>query len=113
MTARAESHIHVATGDWRFGGGDQTYKPQRPTFQAASEYLQGGDVSSLDQVEPGKGAVLRVGLRKDAPFRDPDGHRRLRSSVCAHAGCSVHWNDFEKCWDCPCHGSHFAPLGKA
>jgi Rieske Fe-S protein len=23
----------------------------------------------------------------------------------------VHWNSFERCWDCPCHGSHFAPDG--
>jgi Rieske Fe-S protein len=20
----------------------------------------------------------------------------------------LHWNSFECCWDCPCHGSHFA-----
>jgi Rieske Fe-S protein len=24
----------------------------------------------------------------------------------------VHWNGFEKCWDCPCHGSQFAPDGQ-
>jgi Rieske Fe-S protein len=23
----------------------------------------------------------------------------------------VHWNSTEQCWDCPCHGSHFAPDG--
>jgi Rieske Fe-S protein len=23
-------------------------------------------------------------------------------------GCHLHWNSFETCWDCPCHGSHFA-----
>jgi Rieske Fe-S protein len=22
-------------------------------------------------------------------------------------GCTVHFNSFERCWDCPCHGSHF------
>jgi Rieske Fe-S protein len=25
----------------------------------------------------------------------------------------VHWNSLEQCWDCPCHGSQFAPDGTA
>jgi Rieske Fe-S protein len=28
-------------------------------------------------------------------------------------GCIVHWNSTEQCWDCPCHGSQFAPDGTA
>jgi Rieske Fe-S protein len=24
----------------------------------------------------------------------------------------VHWNSFETCWDCTCHGSHFAVDGE-
>jgi Rieske Fe-S protein len=35
------------------------------------------------------------------------------SAKCTHEGCTVHWNTFEQCWDCPCHGSQFAPDGTA
>ncbi|MEX2176499.1 MAG: FAD-dependent oxidoreductase [Pirellulaceae bacterium] len=75
------------------------------------DWIGGGDVSSPDDIATGSGAVLREGLSKVAVFRDNNGSLHRCSAVCTHLGCIVHWNDAEKTWDCPCHGSRFDPLG--
>lgn len=76
-----------------------------------AEYALPGDVASIDDLKPGQGAIIRNWLEKIAAYRDEDGKIHRRSASCTHLGCRVKWNSFERCWDCPCHGSHFAPDG--
>jgi glycine/D-amino acid oxidase-like deaminating enzyme/nitrite reductase/ring-hydroxylating ferredoxin subunit len=71
-----------------------------------------GEVGSVPEIYKGHGAVIREGLKKIAVYRDPKGKLHRHSAVCTHLQCIVHWNDVEKSWDCPCHGSRFDPLGK-
>ena len=70
-----------------------------------------GEVASAEAIAPCTGAILREGTAKIAAYRMPDGQLIRRSAACTHLGCIVHWNPFEQCWDCPCHGSQFAPDG--
>jgi glycine/D-amino acid oxidase-like deaminating enzyme/nitrite reductase/ring-hydroxylating ferredoxin subunit len=101
------------------------YDPSRVTLRAAKRYLAenapvaahlgslftGGEVASADEIKPGEGAILRRGLQKIACYRTAAGELIERSAVCRHLGCIVEWNSTEKSWDCPCHGSRYAPDG--
>lgn len=76
------------------------------------DWLGGSDVSSVDEIEKGSGALIREDISKTAVFRDDQGQLHRRSAICPHLGCIVHWNGAEKTWDCPCHGSRFDRLGR-
>jgi 3-phenylpropionate/trans-cinnamate dioxygenase ferredoxin reductase subunit len=66
---------------------------------------------SLDDLEPGHGGVFQVDGKRAAVFRDEGGGLHMVSARCTHMGCTVDWNDAEKTWDCPCHGSRYAADG--
>ena len=66
---------------------------------------------SADELAPGTGAVLRVRGEHCAVYRDEAGTVTVRSARCTHLGCLVGFNDAEKAWECPCHGSRFAVDG--
>jgi len=78
-----------------------------------AEYLGADAVASVERLRLGEGRLVRSGLKKIAACRDRDGELHLLSASCTHLGCVVHWNSLEQCWDCPCHGSQFAPDGTA
>jgi glycine/D-amino acid oxidase-like deaminating enzyme/nitrite reductase/ring-hydroxylating ferredoxin subunit len=80
--------------------------------QYVQDYLGAGDVRSEDELAPGRGAILRRGLAKIAVYRDDDGVLHQYSAVCPHLGCIVAFDEVEKTWDCPCHGSRFDRFGR-
>lgn len=102
------------------------YDPARKTLRAAGEFLRenlnvaqqygdwltGGDVAGEKEIQAGSGALIRRGLTKVAVYRDETGALHELSAVCPHLGCLVSWNDVEKIWDCPCHGSRFDARGE-
>ncbi|HEX5532134.1 MAG TPA: FAD-dependent oxidoreductase [Actinomycetales bacterium] len=55
--------------------------------------------------------VVRPGLRGPVAVSCVDGQVRSVSAVCPHLGGIVQWNDGERSWDCPLHGSRFTPDG--
>jgi glycine/D-amino acid oxidase-like deaminating enzyme/nitrite reductase/ring-hydroxylating ferredoxin subunit len=64
-----------------------------------------------EDVPEGSGAVGRAGLRP-AGVSLVDGGACAVSAVCTHMGGILRWNDQERSWDCPLHGSRFDPEGE-
>lgn len=75
------------------------------------DWLKSGDVSKLDDIPRGQGALVRRGLHIVAAYRDEAGSCHLMSATCPHLRGVVQWNNAEKTWDCPCHGSRFDRYG--
>ncbi|OKJ94495.1 [Fe-S]-binding protein [Streptomyces sp. CB03234] len=73
--------------------------------------LPASHADSVEDIAPGTGAVVRVDGRRCAVYRDEDGAVHAVSARCTHLGCIVHFNDAERNWECPCHGSRFATDG--
>jgi glycine/D-amino acid oxidase-like deaminating enzyme/nitrite reductase/ring-hydroxylating ferredoxin subunit len=69
-------------------------------------------VDDLASLRPGEGAIVRRGLEPLAVHRDDAGALHCVSAVCTHLQCIVRWNDAERSWDCPCHGSRFDADGR-
>lgn len=68
--------------------------------------------ASQDSLHPGEGAVIEVDGQKVAAYKNEAGEVEMHSAVCTHMGCIVGWNNTEKTWDCPCHGSRYSKDGK-
>ncbi len=106
----------------------ELYDPARKTLQAAGSFIDenanvlghlvgdwiaGGEVKERRDIPLGSGAIVREGMSLLAVYRDDDGRFHELSAACTHLGCVVQWNDVERSWDCPCHGSRFAPADGA
>lgn len=76
------------------------------------DYLFYGEAKELKEINAGEGKTLMIEGERLAAYRDNEGHLHLVSAICTHMGCIVHWNNAEKSWDCPCHGSRFSVDGE-
>lgn len=102
------------------------YSPSRITLKTTGHYLkevgnmvaQFGDwfghedISKTDELKPGEGGILSDGFRKLAVYCDENNTIHTCSAVCPHLGAILQWNDDEKTFDCPMHGSRFTTDGK-
>lgn len=63
-------------------------------------------ISDMERLPKDSGEVIEN--KKTAVYKDDKGKAHKYSAICTHLGCIVSWNELEKSFDCPCHGSRFS-----
>ncbi|MBK1813449.1 FAD-dependent oxidoreductase [Clostridium sp. YIM B02505] len=58
-------------------------------------------------IKNGEAEVIEIDGQKMGAYRDENGVLHVVDTTCTHLGCELQWNEAEKTWDCPCHGSRF------
>ncbi|HEX6230695.1 MAG TPA: universal stress protein [Actinomycetota bacterium] len=87
--------------------------PKEIAEEASTDVLIARTVTqNLSEIGRGEGGIVTVGDHKVAVYRAQNGALTTVSATCTHMGCTVRWNPAQATWDCPCHGSRFAPTGE-
>lgn len=64
----------------------------------------------LSDIEAGSGKTGNIAGTSVAVYNE-GGAPVVLDNTCTHAGCETEWNEADKTWDCPCHGSRFTAHG--
>ena len=81
-------------------------------YYMVRDRMIGPSTRHLRGIPKGEGRLVELDGRVLAASRDDHGRLTLLSSECTHLGCRVQWNEVERTWDCPCHGSRFTDTGE-
>ncbi|MBO5479203.1 MAG: FAD-dependent oxidoreductase [Clostridia bacterium] len=68
---------------------------------------------TLGSINKDEGKIVEVENTKLGIYRDTEGKYFCLKPICSHLGCELSWNNLDKTWDCPCHGSRFSYTGKS
>jgi glycine/D-amino acid oxidase-like deaminating enzyme/nitrite reductase/ring-hydroxylating ferredoxin subunit len=97
----------IGRGAWNYIKENVDYP-----YYMVRDRLSRPDSTSLRGLRRGQGRIVEIDGETMAVFRDDQGTLTRLSAKCTHLGCRVNWNEAERTWDCPCHGSRFTPEGK-
>ena len=66
----------------------------------------------LSSIKNDNGGIIKVNGLNIGIYKNSDGAVFAINPTCTHLGCLLTWNNLDKTWDCPCHGSRFDYMGK-
>lgn len=104
---------------------EKLYDPSRVNLKAAGTFFKefaGGlfqylknkpdtDPDQISDLKQDEGKVLKWNNKTCGIYKSENNQLHIVDATCTHLGCTVKWNNDEKSWDCPCHGSRFTVEG--
>lgn len=68
-------------------------------------------IGDIDEIPMDNAAIININGTNVGVYKDTSGNIFSVKPVCSHLGCTLTWNNLDKTWDCPCHGSRFDYMG--
>lgn len=68
--------------------------------------------NELKDIKIGEGKIVNINNTKVGVYKSQTGEVFKIRPYCAHLGCELYFNNIDKTWECPCHGSKFSYDGK-
>lgn len=65
-----------------------------------------------EELLPDEGGIVKYDGKRAGAYKNSNGEISIVDTTCTHMGCELKWNNGERSWDCPCHGSRFSPEGE-
>lgn len=69
--------------------------------------------NQLDDIKIGEGKIIEVNNTKVGVYKSNTGEIFKVKPICTHLKCELYFNNIDKIWECPCHGSKFTYDGKS
>lgn len=67
---------------------------------------------SIESIPENSGGIIKIKDKKVGIYKDKNKIYAI-NPICTHLGCLLSWNDLDKTWDCPCHGSRYNFKGES
>ncbi len=71
------------------------------------KWFSSSSIKELSEIANGEAKVVKYDKESIALYKDEVGNIHAVNPACTHINCRVAWNNSERSWDCPCHGSRF------
>lgn len=100
---------------------DELFSPQRtiPDLQKTSSDDEDDKVikslhfpQKVADLMSGEATIIENDEEEIGVYKDENNTLHYLDLACTHLGCGVKWNNGDKTWDCPCHGSRFNAVGE-
>jgi glycine/D-amino acid oxidase-like deaminating enzyme/nitrite reductase/ring-hydroxylating ferredoxin subunit len=69
-------------------------------------------IQGVVELAKGEAKIVKYESNSVGIYKDENGKLFAVNPSCSHIKCTIGWNNAEKSWDCPCHGSRFSYTGE-